>query len=85
MFFSMITKNLDWKTLTKNSVTFKRWDGLKDGLILWGFADFFFFLGGGVTKIQKYWADYLNGGRLGQFADLRGTWQKRGGGAFEGV
>ena len=34
MFFSMITKNLDWKTLTKNSVTFKRWDGLKDGLIL---------------------------------------------------
>ena len=34
IFFSMITKNLDWKTLTKNSVTFKRWDGLKDGLIL---------------------------------------------------
>ena len=23
-------------------------------------------------------------GRLGQFADLRGAWQERGGGAFEG-
>ena len=30
MFSSVITKNLNWDILTKNSVTFKRWDGVKD-------------------------------------------------------
>ena len=30
IFFSVIAKNLNWKTLTKNLVTFKRWDGVKD-------------------------------------------------------
>ena len=31
MFFSVITnKNLKWKVLRKNLVTFKRWDGGKD-------------------------------------------------------
>ena len=30
MFFSDITKNLKWETLTQNLVTFKRWDGVKD-------------------------------------------------------
>ena len=30
MFFSVITKNLNCEILTKNLVTFKRWDGLKD-------------------------------------------------------
>ena len=31
MFFSVITnKNLKWKVLTKNLVTFKRWDGVQD-------------------------------------------------------
>ena len=30
MFFSVITKNLNWKILTKNLVTFKRWDVAKD-------------------------------------------------------
>ena len=30
MFFSAITKSLDWEILTKNSVTFKRSDGVKD-------------------------------------------------------
>ena len=29
MFFSVITKNLNWEILTKN-FTFKRWDGFKD-------------------------------------------------------
>ena len=28
MFFSVITKNLNWEILTKNLVTFKRWDGV---------------------------------------------------------
>ena len=29
MFFSVITNNLNWGILTKNLVTFKRWDGVK--------------------------------------------------------
>ena len=30
MFLSVITKNLNWEILTKNLVTFKKWDGVKD-------------------------------------------------------
>ena len=30
MFFSVITHNLNWEILTKNSVTFKRCDMVKD-------------------------------------------------------
>ena len=30
MFFSVITKNLNWEILTKNLVTFKRLDGVED-------------------------------------------------------
>ena len=30
MFFSVITKNLNWEILTKNLVTFKRWDEVKN-------------------------------------------------------
>ena len=30
MFFSATTKNLNLEFLTKNLVTFKRWDGVKD-------------------------------------------------------
>ena len=30
MFFSVITKNLNWEVLVKNLVTFKRWDEVKD-------------------------------------------------------
>ena len=26
----MITKNLNWEILTRNLVTFKKWDGVKD-------------------------------------------------------
>ena len=29
MFFSILTKNLNWKVQTKNLVTFKRWDGIR--------------------------------------------------------
>ena len=29
MFLSVITKNLNWEILTKNLVTFKRWDGVR--------------------------------------------------------
>ena len=30
MFFSDITKNLNWKILTENLLTFKRWDRAKE-------------------------------------------------------
>ena len=30
MYFSVISKNLNWEILTKNLVTFKRWDGVED-------------------------------------------------------
>ena len=30
MFFSIITKNLNWEMVTKNLITFKKWDGAKD-------------------------------------------------------
>ena len=30
MFLSLITKNWNLQILTKNLVTFKRWDGVKD-------------------------------------------------------
>ena len=30
MFFSAITKNLNWEILIKNLVPFKSWDGVKD-------------------------------------------------------
>ena len=30
MFFSVITKNLNWEISTTNLVTFRRWDGIED-------------------------------------------------------
>ena len=30
MFFSVVTRNLNWQILTENLVTFKIWDGFKD-------------------------------------------------------
>ena len=30
MFFSVMTKNLNWEISTKNLLTFKRWDGVND-------------------------------------------------------
>ena len=64
MFFSVITKNLNWKILTKNLVTFKRWDGVKDekfltihwknlifmGRVIGQFADL---TGGGLVKKRE--------------------------------
>ena len=32
MFFSILTKNLNWENLIKKLVTFKRWNGIKDGI-----------------------------------------------------
>ena len=30
MFFSVITQNLNWEIFTKNLVTFKKWDKVKN-------------------------------------------------------
>ena len=30
MFFFVVTKNFNWEILTKNLITFERWDGVKD-------------------------------------------------------
>ena len=30
MFFSVITKDLNWEILTKNLITFKRWQEVKE-------------------------------------------------------
>ena len=40
MFFSVITKNLNWEILTKNLVTFKSWDEIK-GCVCYIFASLF--------------------------------------------
>ena len=75
-----MTKNLNWKILTKNLVTFKRWYGVKD-VKRWYYGDslknLIFREGhekpiGGVSSKEG----------LGQFADLRENWQKRGGVVF---
>ena len=51
MFFSVVTKNLNWEILSKNLVIFKRWNGLmmKNFSIIrvhWKIQ----FLGGGLRK-----------------------------------
>ena len=76
MFFSAITKNLNLEFLSKNLVTFKRWDGVKD--------DKFRYLGG-FTKSS------IQGGRglpkkvgLDSLQIEEGAWRKRVGGFFEG-
>ena len=50
--FSFITKNLNWKILTKNSVTFKRWDGVKDEK-LWASLKNSIFRGGHEKPIYR--------------------------------
>ena len=51
MFYSLITKNSNWEISTKNLVTFKRYDGVKDEklqyLVLTEKSDFLFWVGGG--------------------------------------
>ena len=48
MFFSVMTRNVNWEISSKNLVTFKRWDRINDKiLILWELAEKYnFFLGG---------------------------------------
>ena len=53
MFFSVITKNLNWEILTKNLLTFKRWNGVKDKKILMEVHRKIRFLGGGGEGFTK--------------------------------
>ena len=72
MFFSVITNNLNWEILTKNLVTFKRWDGVKD--------EKFEYYGGslknsifrGTHEKTIYRGELPKKGVFGQFVDLRG-------------
>ena len=50
--FTAITKNLSWKILTKNLVTFKRQDGVKDEKY---YGCSLIFRGGGGHKKQYIW------------------------------
>ena len=70
MFCSVVTKNSNWKILTKNLVTFKRWDGVKYEKLkyFWGSRKNPIFKG---HKKTIYKGIAKEGG-LGQFADLRG-------------
>ena len=81
MFFSVITKNLNWEILAKNLVTFK--DGLRvKNFNIMGVNWKIWFL---WKESQKtYRGEYLKKG-LGQFANLRGGLTKKGAvGEFEG-
>ena len=75
MFSYVVTKNFNWEILTKNLVTFKIWDEVKDEI---------FFRGDHEKPIYR--GELLKRGPwTGQFADLRGgTWQKQRGGVFHG-
>ena len=61
--FSVIAKKLNWEILTKNSVTFKRWDGLrmKNFDIMKGSLKNQIFEGG-FPKNQYLGRNYLKGG-----------------------
>ena len=69
MFFSVITKKLNWEILTENLVTFKKWDegSLKNPI----------FRGEGFTKNQYIRENCLKGGGIGQLAGLGGVLVKK--------
>ena len=85
MFFSVITKNLIWEVLTKNFVTFKRWDGLRmKNFNIMGVRWKIRFLRG-FTKKQYIGGLPKKAGGLGQFVDLIGSLaKKKESSAFEG-
>ena len=62
MFFSVISKNLNWEILTKNLVTFKRWDGVKDKKLqcYWGSLKTLIYRGEGGRVNKKP----INSGRI---------------------
>ena len=53
MFFPVTTKNSNWEILTKNLVTSKRWDGVKDEKF-WRFTEKSYFYGEGGSQKKLY-------------------------------
>ena len=54
MFFSVITKTLNWEILTKNLITFKKCDGVKDEKFYGGsLKDPIFKTGGGGVLMKN--------------------------------
>ena len=75
MFFSVVTKNLNWGILTKNLVTFKRWDEVNDEK-----SDYYegslknpIFKGGWSLTENQYIEGNCHKRGLGHFTDLRGA------------
>ena len=95
MFFSVMTKNLNWEISTKNLVTFKRWDGVNRLMVKILISQKFteksgIFFGGGRGCMKKVFGCGSEGGseslkkrELGQFADLTGDLAKERGHVFE--
>ena len=84
MFFSAITQNLNWKILTENLVTFKRWDGVKNKKFEITEKSVFFG-GGGWSRKPNIWGGgncLKRGEGLGQFPDLGGGLAKKMGWCF---
>ena len=82
MFFSVITKNLNWEILTENLVAFKRWNGLRMKNLNFMVVHWkIWLLVGGVHKKPLYRGNCLNRG-LGQFVGSLA--KKRGESVFEG-
>ena len=81
MFFSVITKNLNWEIETKNLVTFKNWDKVND--------EKFKYYGGSLKNPTFIKNQYIRGGGVGMDCLKRGAWAvcrfKRGLGKKEGV
>ena len=73
--FTAITKNLSWKILTKNLVTFKRQDGVKDEKY---YGCSLIFRGGGSQK-TIYMGNCL---KRRAWITCRGLDKKWGGGCF---
>ena len=86
MFFSVKAKNRNWEILTKNFVTFKRWDGFKGmkNFSIMGVHWNIWFLKG-VHKKPIYRGGLPKKVGLGKFADSReGLGKNRGRGYFWG-
>ena len=77
MFFCVISKNSNWKILTKKLVTFQRKDGVKDEKLsyFWGSWKTLIFRGG-FTKNQYRGRDCLKG-RTWTVCRFRGWGQPR--------
>ena len=71
MFFPVTTKNSNWEILTKNLVTSKRWDGVKDEKF-WRFTEKSYFYGEGGSQKKLYKEEFPKKGVLDSFGRFEG-------------